>query len=274
MKTLINTEKIFPNNSLGEGLYTCNNFTAWVDINNCIVSVYTKNNSYYEYILDCIPSSVLGSKGNIILVCCDIGIIKLDVLCGAISFYIEFDGCYFNDNYRSNDACITNQGFFIIGFMHKLNPEKNKGGFFILDKNNKLLFKENDINIPNSFIEIKDGFLISDSSNKIVWKYKFCKDFSSVNRGIFYIEEDEMYPDGGCKLKNDNILISFWDGGCIKCLSPEGAVIDVIDLPVSRPTNCKYNAQDNTLWITSSLNRINKEDIFLSGKTLFIKDFI
>ena len=44
-----------------------------------------------------------------------------------------------------------------------------------------------------------------------------------------------------------------YDGGCIVRVAPDGTIDRVIEMPVSRPTNCTFGGPDgNVLYVTSA----------------------
>ena len=50
----------------------------------------------------------------------------------------------------------------------------------------------------------------------------------------------------------DSIFLSMWDGATITILNKDCELLDTIDLPVIRPTNCKFNPESSELWVTSA----------------------
>ena len=55
------------------------------------------------------------------------------------------------------------------------------------------------------------------------------------------------------------LWVAFWDGWCVRRLSPDGRTIGVIELPVQRPTSCTFGgAQLDQLFITSATTGLDR----------------
>lgn len=60
-------------------------------------------------------------------------------------------------------------------------------------------------------------------------------------------------PDGMARDADGNLWVAFWDGGCVRCFSPDGSLRTEIRLPVSRVTSCAFGGPDlDTLYITTA----------------------
>ena len=65
-------------------------------------------------------------------------------------------------------------------------------------------------------------------------------------------------------------MISLWDDSSIGVFSKKGELLQRIDLPVKRPTNCKFDLSQNQLWITSAYEGLTNKQLLkypLSGDT-------
>jgi D-xylonolactonase len=71
-------------------------------------------------------------------------------------------------------------------------------------------------------------------------------------------ERDQGYPDGMTVDAEGCLWFAFWDGGRLRQLSPEGAVLAELPLPVERPTSCTFGGPDlDRLFIISARVRLN-----------------
>ena len=64
---------------------------------------------------------------------------------------------------------------------------------------------------------------------------------------------EQGYPDGMTVDAEDHVWIAFWDGWCLRRLSPEGRIVREIPLPVQRPTCPAFGGRGlDRLYITSA----------------------
>jgi sugar lactone lactonase YvrE len=63
----------------------------------------------------------------------------------------------------------------------------------------------------------------------------------------------EGYPDGMTVDAEDHVWVAFWDGWCVRRLSPSGRVVMEVPFPVQRPT-CPTFAGDalGQMYVTSA----------------------
>lgn len=170
---------------------------------------------------------------------------------------------------RSNDGCYMGEGRYLMGFMHPLEPSINPGQLFYYCGHAWHLI-DNDIAIPNTFLEISENmFLISDSLLGVVWKYQL--DLSGRLLGkAYWMEFDGCTPDGGC-VHQGYAFIALWDGGCVCRINLVSKERTDYPIPVPRPTNCAVAKSGTTLWVTSAREGLSSEALQqfpLSGKTL------
>jgi sugar lactone lactonase YvrE len=77
--------------------------------------------------------------------------------------------------------------------------------------------------------------------------------------------EGQGYPDGMTVDREGCLWVAFWDGWCLRRLSPSGECIDTLDLPVQRPTSCTFGGPAlDRLFITSA--RIGLDPAALAGQ--------
>ena len=68
----------------------------------------------------------------------------------------------------------------------------------------------------------------------------------SIDSGLNLIDKPSLYfpnqnaigtPDGSCLDQGGNLWNARWDGGCIISISPEGLLLENIQVPHARPTS-------------------------------------
>lgn len=91
---------------------------------------------------------------------------------------------------------------------------------------------------------------------------------------ICYPAEDE-YPDGLVVDADGHLWIAFWGGGQVRRYDPAGGLVEVVELPVSRPTCAGFGGPDlDVLYVTSAweeLDAAQRAAEPLAGHVLRIK---
>ena len=72
-------------------------------------------------------------------------------------------------------------------------------------------------------------------------------------RTFLQFGEGDGYPDGMTVDAEGCLWIAFWDGWCVRRFSPDGELLQTIEMPVARPTSCAFGGPDlDRLYITSA----------------------
>ena len=67
------------------------------------------------------------------------------------------------------------------------------------------------------------------------------------------LPSDKAQPDGMAMDAEGNLWIALWDGHAVHCYSPQGALLEVIEVPAKQVTSCAFGGSDLTeLYITSA----------------------
>ncbi len=67
------------------------------------------------------------------------------------------------------------------------------------------------------------------------------------------LSEHSGCPDGMTLDAEGNLWIAFWDGGAVRCFSPEGRLLETVEVPTAQPSSCAFGGPDlDTLYITSA----------------------
>ena len=153
--------------------------------------------------------------------------------------------------------------------MHKTDPVDNCG-FVYLVTNESFSLLDDNLHIPNSFIEIEPSkILISDSLKGQIWLYHLDDLGKLIEKTLWAQLESGIAPDGGC-LVGDFVFVALWDGASIAVFDKSGTLVKKLSLPILRPTNCKFDAARSQLWVTSASEGLSKNQLSLyplSGNT-------
>ena len=253
---------------LGEGLYLNKDKAYWVDIQNKrIFSTEKKFNFKVKFT----PSVILCKKKTGLIIGTNKGIYNFKNK-KKVSLIASFEKIFNSKTHRSNDGCYIEKNTFLIGIM----PIKNSGtyGKLLLVDHDQVYDLKFKIKIPNTFINLgKNNFLISDSYSRITYRIKICLKKKIIKSKKIFLRFKKYIPDGGCLFPGKKIAIAIWNGGKILILNKDGRINYNINLPIKRPTNCKFDFKKKKLFFTSAMQGLkNKERLkkTLSGHTFCI----
>jgi len=263
-------------NKLGEGLYLTPNAIYWLDILNSTLFIQTNDKKVFNYILPEQASDIWRvDLERYVYLATESGIATFDVKTNTWNLNAKLPSADINPAMRANDGGILTNEIYCFGTMAK-NPVKDKGSLYIY--NGKKVFKVYDgISIPNSFIKLNDTqMLITDSLKQIIYKFTFAEDYTRIVCRDIWVDHsaDNITPDGGCIDKLNNIYIAIWDGFCVNKYDKNGMLLAKIPLNTPRATNCKLNANEDVLYVTTATEGLTKKELLLypnSGSVLEIK---
>ena len=253
--------------SLGEGLYVDGGIASWVDIETNEIYI-ASDNQYIACKLNNKPSVIFSFENKReFVIGSDIGIVMFDYKNNHEVIKSKIPKNHDYVNLRSNDGC--NFGNLkLLGFMSRNDPKNNRGLVYSI-KDSEWDIIDDSLSIPNSFIQIDENtVLISDSLENKIWKYSFSK-CNLKKKEIWADFNYDLIPDGGCFIDN-YIYIAFWDAALIKIFDLSGNEVSNINLPIKRPTNCKFDEVSSELWVTSASIELSKNEIKdfpMSGNT-------
>jgi xylono-1,5-lactonase len=94
----------------------------------------------------------------------------------------------------------------------------------------------------------------NDSALQVTYAFDLDGDGNVSERRVFArFGEGDGYPDGMTVDSEGCLWIAFWDGWCVRRISPAGECIGKIDVPVARPTSCAFGGSGlDRLYITSA----------------------
>ncbi len=95
----------------------------------------------------------------------------------------------------------------------------------------------------------------SDSARRVTYVFDVDEEGNAVNRRVFreYGDDETGYPDGMTVDAQGSLWIAFWDGWCVRRYAPTGELIEMIEMPVQRPTSCAFGgAKLDSLYVTSA----------------------
>ncbi len=165
--------------------------------------------------------------------------------------YEDYDGKSLN---APNDLWIAPDGgiYFTDPYYHRSWWEEGRGeeqdvrGVYYLSPERKITRVIDDYKQPNGLIGTPDGktLYVSDINDKKIWKYDIQTDGTLSNKTYFA-------PHGSDGMTIDNRGNVYLTMGKVWVYSPEGELIEEIDVPESPSNVCFGGKKQNKLFITA-----------------------
>lgn len=163
---------------------------------------------------------------------------------------------------RFNDGKTDRQGRFWAGTMDRREREAS-GALYRLDRNLAWTQVDDGYRVTNGPAFSLNGRTMyhTDSALGRVYAFDLGGNGDVANRRVFAsFDASDGYPDGMTVDSEDCLWIAFWDGWCLRRLSPSGECLLRVPLPVQRPTSCAFGGPDlDHLVITSARVGIDPE---------------
>jgi sugar lactone lactonase YvrE len=155
---------------------------------------------------------------------------------------------------RFNDGKVDTAGRFWAGTMDDAEQDA-RGALYRLDGPGQVTRVRDGITVPNGPAFLSDGtMLATDSACGTIKALTLDAEGNPVAERLFaHFMPGHGYPDGMAVDVDDHVWIAFWDGWCLRRLSPCGQVVAEIDLPVQRPTCPVFGGPaHDRLYVTSA----------------------
>jgi D-xylonolactonase len=156
---------------------------------------------------------------------------------------------------RFNDGAVDPAGRFWAGTMDD-DEEQATGALYRVDPDLTWSLQDEGYQVTNGPAFSPDGRLMyhTDSAAQEIYRYVLGSDGSlSGKTRLARFSKAEGYPDGMAVDQHGCLWVAFWDGWCVRRLSPAGEILAVLPLPVQRPTTCAFGGAGlDQLFITSA----------------------
>ena len=177
-----------------------------------------------------------------------------------------------------NDLKIDRNKNLWISTSH-IDETEDKGSLWSLDSNKNLKLIDTGFKVSNgpAFSPCGNYIYFNDTFSYKTFVYQFSKgDNKKIKKELFYtFNDEEGYPDGVTVDEDGSVWIAHWGSGLISKQSPDGKILDRINLPSKNLTSLCFGGENyNDLIVTSATDGMTEKDwIFFpeSGKTFLIK---
>jgi sugar lactone lactonase YvrE len=179
-------------------------------------------------------------------------------------FELMFDPEEDRETNRFNDAKVDRSGRLFAGTMDD-EEQLASGAFYRIDRNLACTRIDDGFRVTNGPAFSPDGktMYANDSARQVTYRYDLARDGTPLNKlELARYGEGEGYPDGMTVDAEGCLWIAFWDGWCLRRVSPRGERLSELRVPVQRPTSCTFGGPSlDRLFITSARIGLGEDDV-------------
>lgn len=162
---------------------------------------------------------------------------------------------------RFNDGKVDRAGRFWAGTMDD-REEEERGTLYRLDADLDCTEMDGGYMVTNGPAFSPDGRTMyhTDSARRLIYAFDLDEaGIPSRRRHFARFRDEHGYPDGMTVDEEGCLWVAFWDGWCLRRLSPDGETLQTVDLPVERPTSCAFGGSAlDRLFVTSARIGLNE----------------
>ena len=156
---------------------------------------------------------------------------------------------------RFNDGKVDRSGNFWAGSMDDSEAEAS-GTLYRIGPGHEWVAVDERYKVTNgpAFSPAGDVMYHNDSARQLTYAFDLDDAGNASNRRVFLeFGEGDGYPDGMTVDAEGCLWIAFWDGWCVRRYSPDGDLLQTVEMPVARPTSCAFGGPDlDRLYVTSA----------------------
>jgi D-xylonolactonase len=183
----------------------------------------------------------------------ELGLAEIDLAAGRFEIFANPEED--RPGNRFNDGKTDRQGRFWAGTMDD-HERSDSGALYRLDADLSWSRVDDGYRVANGPAFDPEGRRMyeSDSARRIIYAFDVRRDGDvGERRPLAQFQPDEGFPDGMTVDSEGCLWIAFWDGWCLRRLSPDGEILAKLEMPVQRPTSCAFGGPDlDRLYVTSA----------------------
>lgn len=252
---------------LGEGPVWAEREAAlyWTDIKGRKIFRLNANGSVDQWDTPFRVGSLIPRTAGGFVAGTDRGLAEVDLDTGRFEI-VEHPEQHLPDN-RFNDAKVDRHGRLWAGTMDD-TEQHARGTLYRVDAGLAMTSIDEGYRVTNgpAFSPAGDVMYHNDSALQVTYAFDIDLAGNASNRREFArYGQGDGYPDGMTVDADGCLWVAFWDGWCVRRLSPDGERLTQIDVPVARPTSCAFGGPRlDQLFITSA--SIGLDEAALAGQ--------
>jgi sugar lactone lactonase YvrE len=255
--------------SLGEGPVWVERDSAlyWVDINGRKILRLSDDGELSQRPTPFRVGSLGPRRSGGFIAGTDQGIAEVDLSTGrmALLFNPEED---LPDN-RFNDGKVDREGRFWAGTMDD-RERGSAGTLYRIDPDLRCTAIDAGYGITNGPAFSPNGRVMyhSDTLRQVTYAFDLDREGNAGNRRVFQqFGKGDGHPDGMTVDSEGCLWIAFWGGWCVRRFSPQGDLLETVEVPVEQPSSCAFGGPDlDRLYVTSATKSLDEAALAMQPK--------
>ena len=170
-----------------------------------------------------------------------------------------------NDANRMNDGKCDPAGRFWAGSMSHTETDAS-GSLYLLDTDLTVQSVLSGVTVSNGLGWSPPGtsmyYVDSPTCKVTVMDYDLLTGTASHRRDLFPVGTQEAQPDGLAVDADGCLWVAIWGGHEVRCFSPVGELLAVVEVPASQVTSCCFGGKGLTdLYITTAAHGLSDQEI-------------
>jgi sugar lactone lactonase YvrE len=238
---------------------------TWVDITRCAVHRFDPVTGKDAVVIVDQPvgAAVRCASNNEILLAAETGFARLNWETGQVQSIAQV-GSEVADGGRMNDGKCDRAGRFWAGTM--TDGDRPEGALYRLDSDHNASKMVDGVRLSNGLAWSPDDKFMYyiDSVTYRLDVFDFFIDSGEIanRRSLIAFPPEWGLPDGMTCDSKGGLWIAFWDGWAVRHFHPDGALIEVIYLPVAQVTSCVFGGRAlEDLYVTSARYKLDPKTL-------------
>jgi sugar lactone lactonase YvrE len=221
------------------------------------------------------PGCVALRQAGGLLVALQSGVHALDLETGALSLLVAPEPE--RPGNRLNDGAADALGRFWVGSMDD-GERAASGALYRIEPDGTCARVLDRLGVSNGIDWSRDGRTMyhTDSSARTITAYDYDPGSGEITRPRTFAEDRDCYPDGLTVDAEGYVWSAKWDGWRVVRYDPDGAVDQVVHLPVQRPSCVAFGGPGlDRLYVTSARMRLSEAELVagpLAGALLVLDE--
>lgn len=233
----------------------------WVDIKGRAIFRLTNDGALQRWDTPVRVGSLSRRQGGGFIAGTDHGLFAVDLDSGRFERLLDPEPD--RPGNRFNDAKVDRSGRLWAGTMDDGEAQAS-GALYRFDALDRWARVDDDYRVTNGPAFSPDGAILyhNDSARQVTYAFDLDHRGEVSNRRVLARYSDgDGYPDGMTVDRDGHLWVAFWDGWCVRRLSPAGEVVETVPLPVARPTSCAFGGPGlGRLFVTSASIGLSAEE--------------
>lgn len=227
----------------------------WVDVFAGLVHrTEPRTGADQTFDVGCAVSAVTLRRDGSVLAAAATSLVVLDLQGGQTRRLLEF--AHGDGDLRCNDGKCDPAGRLVVSRM-AMDAAPARGSLVCVGPDLSVTTRLEGLAIPNGLAWSPDGRVMyfTDSAWGEVRGYPYDTSTGELGepRTLIRFPDDGSLPDGMTIDVEGHLWVARWGAGCIVRVSPDGTLVDRVDLPVARVTSCTFGGDDlGDLYITTA----------------------